>query len=56
MIQILLDGPSANRKFFKLIQKDREEKERTKLLDIGSRSVHIITKHSNLEQRKMAGI
>ena len=56
MIQILMDGPSANWKLFKLIQKDREEKERTKLLDIGSRIVHIIMEHSNLEQRKMAGI
>ena len=37
-----MDGPSANCKLFKLIQKDREEKERTKSLDIGSRSLHII--------------
>ena len=55
MIQILMDGPSANWKLFKLIQKDREEKERTKLLDIGSRIVHIIMEHSNLERRKWLG-
>ena len=42
MIQISMDGLSTNRKLFELIQKDREEKEQKKLLDIGSCSWHII--------------
>ena len=41
MIQILMDGMSTNWKLFELIQKDREEKEQKKLLDIGSCSLHI---------------
>ena len=41
-IQISMDGPSTNWKLFELIQKDREEKEQKKLLDIGSFSLHII--------------
>ena len=42
MIQISMDGPSTNWKLFELIQKDREEKEQKKLLDIGSFSLHRI--------------
>ena len=36
-----MDGPSTNWKLFELIQKDREEKEQKKLLDIGPCSLHI---------------
>ena len=42
MIQISMNGPSANWKLFELIQKDREEKQQKKLLDIGLCSLHII--------------
>ena len=42
MIQISMNRPSTNWKLHELIQKDREEKEQNKLLDIGSCSFHII--------------
>ena len=42
MIPISMNGPSTNWKLFELIQKDREEKQQKKLLDIGSCSLHII--------------
>ena len=42
MIQVSMDGPSPNWKFFNLLQKDRVEKEQHILIDIGSCSLHII--------------
>ena len=42
VIQISMDGPSTNWKFFELVQKDKEEKEQKKLLDIASCSLYII--------------
>ena len=42
MIQVSVDGPSTNWKFFNLLQKDRVEKEQHNLIDIGSCSLHII--------------
>ena len=42
MIQVSMDGPSINWKFFNLLQKDRVEKEQHNLIDIGSCSLHII--------------
>ena len=42
MIQVSMDRPSTNWKFFNLLQKDRVEKEQHNLIDIGSCSLHII--------------
>ena len=42
MIQLSMDQPSINWKFFNLLQKDRVEKEQHNLIDIGSCSLHII--------------
>ena len=41
-IQVSIDGPSANWKFFNLLQNDRVEKEQPNLIDIGSCSLYII--------------
>ena len=42
MIQVSMNGPSTNWKFFNLWQKDRVDKEQHNLIDIGSCSLHII--------------
>ena len=42
MIQISIDGPSPNWNLFELVQKDQEEKEQNKLLNIASCSLHTI--------------
>ena len=42
MIQVSMDGPSTNWKFFNLLKKDCVEKEQHNLTDIGSCSLHII--------------
>ena len=42
IIQVSMDGPLTNWKFFNLLQKDRVEKEQHDLIDIGSCSLHII--------------
>ena len=42
MIELSMDQPSINWKFFNLLQKDRVEKEQHNLIDIGSCSLHII--------------
>ena len=42
MIQVSVDGPSTNWKFFNLLQKERVEKEQHNLIDIGSCSLLII--------------
>ena len=36
-----MDGPSTNRKFFKMLQKDRTEKEQHELINVGSYSLQI---------------
>ena len=42
MIQASMDGPSSYWKFYKILQKDRLEKEQHELINIGSCSMHII--------------
>ena len=42
MVQVSIDGPSTNWKFFNLLQKDRVEKDQHNIIDIGSCSLHII--------------
>ena len=42
MIQVSMDGPSTNWKFFNLLQKGRVEKEQHNLIDTGSSSLHNI--------------
>ena len=42
MIQLFMDGPSANLKFLEVLKKSREESDFPKLIDIGSCNLHLV--------------